>query len=148
MWDVHFILPWKGNERVLWELTNGGYIVGFILAAGLIGFLAERGWDRKPWLLFGMLLANAAVYLVGLAWLYYLIATDWSPPGATATLGDLITRGFSSVLTPESSDLSVALWGGLYPFIVGDLMKLLLAARVLPGAWLLVEKLRGERHLS
>src|SRR3989337_454904 len=27
-WDVHFILPWAGNERVLWELANGGYIVG------------------------------------------------------------------------------------------------------------------------
>src|SRR5688572_18665974 len=29
-WDVHFILPWQGNERVIWELANGGYIVGFV----------------------------------------------------------------------------------------------------------------------
>jgi len=135
-WDVHFILPWQGNERVLWELSNGGYIVGFILSAALVGFLAERRWDRGPWVQAGMLLGNLAVYVPGLLWLGYLIGSGWTPPGSEKELGELIAG---------SGTLDKTLKGGLYPFIVGDLMKLLLAAMVLPGAWLLVEKVRGKR---
>ena len=40
---------------------------------------------------------------------------------------------------------SPTLKGGFYPFIVGDLMKLLLAAMVLPGAWAIVDKVKGRR---
>src|SRR5690606_3180401 len=128
-WDVHFILPWAGTERVLWELANGGYIVGFVLAAGLVGFLAERGVDRGPWVQVAMLAGNALVYVPGLLWLGYLIATDWIAPGGSAPLGDLIDG---------SGTLDKTLRGGLYPFIVGDLMKLLGAAATLPAAWWLV----------
>ncbi|MPZ49566.1 MAG: hypothetical protein GEU75_09765 [Dehalococcoidia bacterium] len=136
-WDAHFILPWRGNERVLWELTNGGYIAGFILSAGLVGFLAERRWDRGPWVHAGMLLGNLAIYLPGLLWLGYLIGSGWTPPGSQTALSELIAG---------SDTLDKTLKGGLYPFIVGDLMKLLLAAMVLPAAWLLVEKFRGKRE--
>jgi biotin transport system substrate-specific component len=134
-WDLHFVLPWKGNEYLLWDASNGGYVVGFILAAGLVGYLAERRWDRSQWVHFGMLAANLLLYVPGLLWLGYLIGTDWTPPGAAKTLAELISG---------SSTLDKTLKGGLYPFIVGDLMKLLLASMVLPSAWLLVEKLRGR----
>jgi biotin transport system substrate-specific component len=136
-WDLHFVLPWRGNERVLWELSSGGFIVGFILAAGLVGFLAERGWDRKQWVHVGLLAGNVLLYVPGLLWLGYLIATDWVAPGGSRAISEVV---------PGSGTLEKTLNGGLYPFIVGDLMKLLLASMVLPGAWLLVEKLgRGSR---
>ena len=44
---VHFILPWSGTGGLLWDLSSGGYIVGFILGAYLVGLLSERGWDRN-----------------------------------------------------------------------------------------------------
>ncbi len=136
-WDVHFILPWAGNESVLWHLANGGYIVGFILAAGLVGFLSELRVDRGPWVHVAMFAGNVLVYLPGLLWLGYLIATDWTAPGGSAPLSELITG---------TDTLDKTLKGGLYPFIVGDLMKLLAAAATLPAAWWLVEKLgRGHR---
>ena len=135
-WDVHFILPWRGNERVLWELSSGGFIVGFILAAGLVGYLAERGWDRGRWANVALLAGNVLLYIPGLLWLWYLIATDWVAPGGSRAISEVI---------PGSSTLEKTLNGGLYPFIVGDLMKLLLASMVLPSAWLLVEKLGRGR---
>ena len=135
-WDVHFILPWAGTERVLWELANGGYIVGFILAAGLVGFLAERRIDRGPWVHVGMMASNALLYVPGLLWLAYLISTDWIAPGGTTPLGQLIAGG---------DTLDKTLTGGLYPFIVGDLMKLLAASATLPAAWWLTEKLGRGR---
>jgi biotin transport system substrate-specific component len=133
---VHFILPWKGNERLIWELSSGGFIVGFILAAALVGFLAERRWDRGPWVHVGMLAGNVALYVPGLLWLAYLIGTEWVPPGGQTPIDELIAG---------SGTLDKTLKGGLYPFIVGDLMKLLLAAIVLPSAWLLVEKFKGRQ---
>lgn len=134
-WDAHLILPWSGNEHVLWELANGGYIVGFILAAGLVGFLAEHRVDRGPWVQVAMLAGNVLIYLPGLLWLGYLIATDWTAPGGSAPLSELIAG---------SGTLDKTLTGGLYPFIVGDLMKLLAAAATMPAAWWLVGKLKGQ----
>lgn len=136
-WDVHFILPWAGNERVLWELANGGYIVGFTLAAGLVGFLAERRVDRGPWVQLAMLGGSALVYVPGLLWLAYLISTDWVAPGGSAPLSELLAG---------SSTLEKTLAGGLYPFIVGDLMKLLAAAATLPAAWWVVGRMRRNQQ--
>ncbi len=139
-WDVHFILPWMGNENYLWNVTSGGYIVGFIIAAGIVGYLSERQWDRGPWVHVGMLIGNVAIYVPGLLWLAYLIATDWVPPGAGKPLGDFIAG---------SGTLDKTLVGGLYPFIVGDLMKLLLAAMTLPAAWALVQRFKkSDEHQS
>ena len=134
-WDVHFILPWSGNDGLPWDLSTGGYIVGFIFAAALVGFLAERHWDRKPWIHLGMLLGNVVLYVPGILWLAYLIGTDWVHP-VGKPLGELIAG---------SSTWDKALKGGLYPFIVGDLMKLVLASLTLPTAWALV-RLRDPRQ--
>lgn len=135
-WDAHFILPWDGTHALVWDISSGGYIVGFILAAGLVGFLAERQWDRKPWVHFGMFLGNVLLYVPGILWLAYLIETDWIHPAAGVPLGELIEG---------SGTWNKALQGGLYPFIVGDMMKLLLASLTLPAAWSLVARFKGER---
>ena len=135
-WDVHFILPWDGTHALVWDISSGGYIVGFILAAGLVGYLAERQWDRKPWLHLGMLLGNATLYIPGILWLAYLIGSGWEHPVAKEPLADLIAG---------SGTWDKAFQGGLYPFIVGDLMKLFLASVTLPAAWSLVARFKGER---
>ena len=123
-WDIHFIGPWSGSSGFPWDLSSGGYIVGFILAAALVGYLAERQWDRKPWVHLGMLAGNILLYVPGILWLAYLIATDWVHPAVGESLGDLIVG---------SGTWDKALKGGLYPFIVGDMMKLFLASLVLPS---------------
>ncbi|HLB26348.1 MAG TPA: biotin transporter BioY [Dehalococcoidia bacterium] len=133
-WDVHPILPWDGTHALVWDISSGGYIVGFILAAALVGFLAERQWDRKPWVHLGMFLGNVALYVPGILWLAYLIQTDWIHPAAGKPLGDLIAG---------SGTWGKAVEGGLYPFIVGDLMKLFLASLTLPAAWSLVARFKG-----
>lgn len=86
---------------------TGGYLVSFPIAAFAVGLLAERGWDRRLWTAIpAMLLGNALIYAVGLPWLRIFL-----PAGKSA----------------------LAL--GLYPFIPGDLFKLLLAATLLPAGW-------------
>ncbi len=82
-----------------------------------------------------MLAGNIVLYVPGILWLAYLIATDWVHPAAGKPLGDLIVG---------SGTWDKALKGGLYPFIVGDMMKLFLASLVLPSAWALVN-LRERR---
>lgn len=129
-WDVHFILPWTGTHSLPWDVSSGGYIVGFIFAAGLVGYLAERQWDRTPWVHVGMLLGNVVLYVPGILWLAYLIATDWVHP-VGQPIGELIAG---------TGTWDKALKGGLYPFIIGDLMKLYLASLLLPAAWAIVNR--------
>jgi biotin transport system substrate-specific component len=133
---VHFILPWSGTEGLIWDMSSGGYIVGFVLAAYLVGLLAERGWDRRATVSLAMLAGNAGIYAVGLPWLAVFIASGATIPGLDLTYYDAISG---------SNVLDKTLKGGLYPFIGGDALKLLLAAMVLPGAWALVGKVRGAR---
>lgn len=86
---------------------TGGYLLGFLLAAVATGWLAERGWDRRPLSAIAMLLiGNVLIYLPGLAWLGTLLG--WDKP--------------------------ILAWG-LYPFLLGDVLKLALAATTLPLAW-------------
>ena len=93
--------------------ASGGYIVGFVIAAAVTGYLAERNWDRQlPSAIAAMLTGNVIVYLVGLPWLAVVLNTN----------------------------LEKTLEFGLYPFVPGDVFKLYLAAALLPGAWRLVER--------
>jgi biotin transport system substrate-specific component len=95
---------------------TGGYIVGFVLAAALTGYLAQQRWDRRFSSSLGaMLLGNVAIYVPGLLWLAHYLNT-----GVNDTL--------------------VA---GLYPFVLGDVIKLFLAGALLPSAWLAVRRFRG-----
>ena len=60
-------LPFFANAASgwFWTFTSGGYIVGFIPAAALVGWLCQLGWVRRPWILVAMLLGNAILYVPG-----------------------------------------------------------------------------------
>jgi biotin transport system substrate-specific component len=133
--NVHFILPWAGTDGFVWDLSSGGYIVGFILAAYMVGLLAERGWDRRLSMPVAMIVGNISIYLVGLPWLALFIASEMSIPGTSLTYYDAI--GGNNVLDKT-------LKGGLYPFIGGDAIKLLAATMALPGSWTIIKWLRGR----
>jgi biotin transport system substrate-specific component len=93
--------------------VTGGYLVGFLFAGGIVGRLAELGWDRKiGGAIAAMLLGNAVIYVFGVPWL--ALATHQS--------------------------LSWAVQNGLVPFIPGDIIKLVIAAGLLPFGWWLVNK--------
>ncbi len=95
---------------------TGGYLIGFAMAAMVAGFLAERGWDREPvGATAAAVIAGAVVYIPGLIW-----------------LGQMV--GYNETL----------LQFGLYPFVLGDLVKAVLAGLVFPAAWSLVKA--GEGH--
>ncbi|MEL7133071.1 MAG: biotin transporter BioY [Pseudomonadota bacterium] len=94
---------------------TGGYLVGYVLATVALGALAQRGWDRSVvWMALAMLIGNVLIYVPGLAWLGQLYG--WDKP--------------------------ILEWG-LTPFLIGDALKLALAALVLPAAWTLVGRARG-----
>jgi len=105
--------------------TTGGYLLGYVLAVGAMGWLAQRGWDRSVVrMALAMLIGNAIVYVPGLAWLGYLIAEGMFQP---ETYGSVWAQTLA--------------WG-LTPFLVGDAMKLGLAALLLPAVWRLVGRAR------
>ncbi|MHC4122205.1 MAG: biotin transporter BioY [Planctomycetota bacterium] len=94
---------------------TGGYIIGFIAAAFIVGFLADRGWDKRPWTtILAMLLGSVALYTFGLSWLGLQI-------------------GWQKALT-----------FGLYPFLVGDALKIFLAAVLLPAGWKFLDFITNE----
>ncbi len=87
---------------------TGGYLFGFVAAAFVVGWLSERGWDRRfLTAAAAMLVGNAVIYVMGLSW-----------------LANFVSRG---------ALLKVGLW----PFIAGDALKIILAALALPGGWAL-----------
>ena len=97
-----------GLQLLLLPSVTGGYLWGFVLAAVLVGALAERRWDRRLSSAIGaMLLGEIAIFACGVVWLSASLAV----PGARA------------------------LELGLYPFVLGELAKLLVAAGILPAAW-------------
>ncbi|WP_417242488.1 biotin transporter BioY [Celeribacter sp.] len=94
---------------------TGGYLVGYVLATVALGMAARAGWDRSPVKMAGaMLIGNALIYVPGLIWLAVLYGVD----------------------------KPILAWG-LTPFLIGDALKLALAAMVLPAAWKFVGKARG-----
>ncbi len=88
---------------------TGGYLASFVPAAFLVGYLAEKGWDRKVLTSFlAMILGNVIIFGLGAAWLAKFVGTD-----KTLSLG-------------------------VYPFLIGDAIKIGLATIALPGAWKLL----------
>ncbi len=112
-----FFADGKGGLDVIWGAT-GGYLVGFIIAGAVVGRLAELGWDRHVGGALGaMLIGSAIIYAVGLPWL--LVVLDLTP---------------SQVIDK-----------GLTPYLLGDAIKLVLAAAIFPAAWWLVGRRPDDR---
>ena len=101
----------RGGFAVLRGFT-AGYLVGFIAAAYIVGLLAQKGWDRRiGTTILAMVLGNIVIYTFGLLWLSSLPV------------------------------INNVLREGLYPFIIGDLLKIALAAILLPSGWKLLNML-------
>jgi len=102
-----------GGYQLLYGPT-AGYLFGFVVAAGVCGWLAERGWDRHAVsAAAAMVIGNLIIYALGLTWLNIQI-------------------GFSD-----------AIKFGLMPFLVGDALKIALGTCALPVAWLSISNLKS-----
>jgi biotin transport system substrate-specific component len=98
--------PEKGIGLAYMAGPTGGYLAGFVVAAGITGWLAEKGFDRNVLTMgLAMLAGTVAIYALGLGWLGALIGYE------------------------------KAVQFGLVPFIPGDIAKLILAAIVFPATW-------------
>ncbi len=101
--------------------TTGGYIIGFIFAAGFTGWLAQRDWDKK--------FLGAALSFLGGTVVTFAFGLTWLA---------IVTGGtFEQVLA----------WG-LYPFIIGGLIKAGIAAAVIPSTWKLAGAITRKRDQS
>lgn len=95
--------------------ATGGYLLGYVLAVAALGFAARAGWDRSMGrMALAMLAGNILIYVPGLLWLGQLYG--WDQP--------------------------ILAWG-LTPFLIGDALKLGLAAMLIPGVWRLAGRVRG-----
>ncbi len=105
--------PEKGIGLAYMMGPTGGYLLGFLVAAVFCGMLAQKGWDRRfSTMALGMVLGNLIIYAFGLAWLGSLIG--WDKP---------------------------ILQLGLYPFLIGDLIKIALAVGLMPMLWKYLKRL-------
>lgn len=106
--------PEKGIGLTYMAGPTGGYLVGFVLAAGIAGWLGEKGWDRSvPMTLAAMVIGTVIIFVPGYVWLALLIGQEKA-------------------------------WAfGVLPFLLGEVFKIALAAAVLPGAWKLIARFRA-----
>ena len=105
----------NGSSGFFWQLSTGGYLLGFIPAAFIIGYLVEQGWSTKPWILPAMLLGNIIIYIPGL-----IVLSLWVPEGKTLEYG-------------------------LLPFIPGDLIKIILASILIPIIYTQIYNNKGNK---
>ncbi|WP_026380368.1 biotin transporter BioY [Afifella pfennigii] len=105
--------PERGLGLAYMVGPTGGYLIGFVAAAGLVGWAADRGWSRDPFKLFAvMLVASVLILALGAAWLAYLFGAE---------------KAFAL---------------GVAPFVFGDLVKAGLAAALVPAVWSLIGRFR------
>lgn len=91
---------------------TGGYLLGFVLAAAVVGYLAQQGWDRQYHLtILAMIIGNLIIYACGLPWLRSVLAMTWEKAWLV----------------------------GAQPFLIGDLLKILVATILLPTGWRLLK---------
>ena len=94
---------------------TGGYLLGYVMATVALGWFAQAGWDRSAGkMALAMLAGNVLIYVPGLIWLGVLYGLD----------------------------KPILQWG-LTPFLIGDALKLALAAALLPALWKLIGRARG-----
>ena len=104
------VLSHGGGFVILFGPT-GGYLFGFLIASLVVGYLAEKGWDKSVVLTFiSMTIGTLIIYLFGVIWLSYL------------------------------KDLNTALVFGLLPFITPDILKICLGTCLVSAGWEISEK--------
>lgn len=106
-------LPWFAGAASGLAIVSLGYIIGFVPAAALVGWLAKRGWDRSSLRTAGAMVAgNVVIYAVGVTYLAWALGVGASE--------------------------AIAL--GATPFLGGDLAKIVIATALVPGTWKLVNR--------
>lgn len=96
---------------------TGGYLVGFLVAAVIMGFLASRGMGRgMVSTAIAMMISTITIYACGVAWLNNFV--------------------------PGGLDAAIAV--GVTPFLYGDMLKLVIATGLMPAAWKAVRALKGD----
>jgi biotin transport system substrate-specific component len=116
-------------------LPNAGYFVGAFVAAFIVGSLANRGWTRKPQLIFAaVLIGTALIYLIALPWL--AIAAPEIPFPQT-----------DQTIAMSSNPITNVLKAGFFPFLTGDLIKALICTVVFTGAWALDVRFTLDKNL-
>jgi len=108
-------VPWYSGHAHGWTAATGatgGYLLGFIAAAAVCGLLAQQGNDRKVVPAMGsMVVGNIVIYAFGVTWLAHYLHVS----------------------------LSKAITLGATPFLLGDFIKIVIAALILPASWKLVD---------
>ena len=90
---------------------TGGYLLGFVACAFVVGLLVERGWGKNIWKTgIAMVAGSMVMYVFGLSWLSIYVSD------------------------------SMLLQAGLYPFVVGDIIKIVAAATLVPAGWMLLRR--------
>jgi biotin transport system substrate-specific component len=114
-------VPWFSEASSGWGVVagpTGGYIIGFIASAVLVGWFSERQWDRKILKAIAIFLGGSAVvFAFGLPWLAFALGLN----------------------------LEQTLEGGFYPFIIGGLIKAAIAGVLLPLAWFGADRLSRKK---
>lgn len=106
-------LPWFADGTAGWAGASFGYVIGFVAVGAVVGELARRGWDRTPARTVAlMVVGNLVIYAFGVPWLMAAVNV-----------------GFGEALSL-----------GVIPFLIGDALKVLLAAGLLPTAWRFVNR--------
>ena len=109
-------VPWFAQGSSGMVAATFGYILGFILAAAVVGFLAERGWTSRAWrTAVVMVIGNIIIYAVGVTWLKAATNMDWA--------------------------MAVSL--GMTPFLIGDALKIALATGAFTAVWAIIRRRRA-----
>jgi biotin transport system substrate-specific component len=97
---------------------TGGYLIGFVVAAAIVGRLAELGWDRRlPGAFVAMVIGTAVIYAIGVPWLKVTAGIPWS----------------------------IAVSQGMTQFLAWDLAKAVVAAALFPLAWWMIGRRPDDR---
>lgn len=117
-------VPFYSGGASGWKVASGatfGYFVGFVVAAAVVGYLAQRRQDRNlATSISAMALGSVIIYVFGAGWLAHSVGVP--------------------VATGDTNAISL----GVTPFLIGDLIKLALAGALLPGAWALLDRGRSD----
>ena len=109
-------VPWFAAHQSGYGFASFGYVVGFVAAAWLAGRLAEAGADRQVLKSTGLLVAGSVVVYV---------------------------FGVTGLMAYTGMGLGTALAKGVVPFLIGDVIKVVVAAALLPATWKLVDSRRS-----